>query len=53
LRQLADAAFAPPHAAEIPNTVSSNNALSDRKRFGLSQIGAFDRSTHDRSSLDR
>jgi hypothetical protein len=37
---LADAAFAPPHAAEIRNTVLSICALSDRNRFGLSGIGA-------------
>jgi hypothetical protein len=40
LRQLADAAIAPPHAAGMPNTGSSQNALSDCCRFDLSQIGA-------------
>ncbi|WP_250501819.1 hypothetical protein [Caballeronia sp. AZ7_KS35] len=36
-----DAAIAPPHAAELPITVPSIDALSDRHRFCLSRIGAF------------
>ncbi|WP_146150015.1 hypothetical protein [Caballeronia novacaledonica] len=32
-----NAVFALPHAAEIPNTILSINALSDRNRFGLSR----------------
>jgi len=39
---LADAAFAPPHAAEIPNTVLSIDALSDRESFGLNLFARFD-----------
>jgi hypothetical protein len=40
MRQLTDAAIAPPHAAKMRNTDSSQNALSDCARIGLSRNGA-------------